>query len=144
MFSDKVTIKTDQSKGIFINSFSDICDSEHEFFKDYKLNNFILIGKEKETFSLQYLNYIFAPTFVNTIVSDLEISLKSNNNLRLKFKFSFGGPMTIFLEPFKDLDNTTESDQDIPIDFSLLVIPTFLNSSKYSISCFNNSWLNVP
>ena len=127
LFSDKVIIKTDQREGILIASSSEICDTEHKINDSDELNNFNLVEEESETFSLRYLNYIFAPTFVNSIVSDLKISLKSNNNLKVKFKFSFGGTMTIFLKPFRELDNDTESDQDSPVDFS---DPNFLNHFK--------------
>ncbi len=127
LFSDKVIIKTDQREGILITSSSEICDTEHIIIDSDELNNFNLVEEESETFSLRYLNYIFAPTFVNSIVSDLKISLKSNNNLKVKFKFSFGGTMTVFLKPFRELDDITESDQDSPVDFS---DPNFLDHFK--------------
>ena len=127
LFSDEVIIKTDQKEGILITSSSEICDTEHKIIDSDELNNFNLVEEEYETFSLRYLNYIFSPTFINTIVSELKISLKSNHNLKMKFKFSLGGTMTIFLKPFRELNNITESDQDSPIDFS---DPNFLNHFK--------------
>ncbi len=45
----------------------------------------------------------------------------------MKFKFSFGGTMTIFLKPFIELDNITEKYQDSPINFS---DPNFLDHFK--------------